>query len=106
MTSLLFAMVASFLAATGARDQLLVARLSAAFGLWRAERGAWENWKKLPSTQAARRGSGMSPGWDQSVRTLSIPCSLRGSAFSLIARGHSGQQEVPPEVDLDHGGQI
>ena len=32
MTSLLFAMVASFLAATGARDQLLVARLSAALG--------------------------------------------------------------------------
>ena len=30
MTSLLFAMVASFLAATGARDQILVARLSAA----------------------------------------------------------------------------
>ena len=32
MTSLLFAMVASFLAATGARDQLLVARLSGALG--------------------------------------------------------------------------
>ena len=32
MTSLLFAMVASFLAATGARDQLLVARLSGTLG--------------------------------------------------------------------------
>ena len=32
MTSLLFAMVASFLAATGARDQLLVARLAGALG--------------------------------------------------------------------------
>ena len=32
MTPLLFAMVASFLAATGARDQLLVARLAGALG--------------------------------------------------------------------------
>ena len=32
MTPLLFAMVASLLAATGARDQLLVARLAAALG--------------------------------------------------------------------------
>ncbi len=32
MTSLLFAMVASFLTATGARDQLLVARLAGVLG--------------------------------------------------------------------------
>ena len=77
MTSLLFAMVASFLAATGARDQLLVATLSERLGSSRA---------LLAVALASAFATAAIAAWfgDRLSRTMSVDASTMFVAIALL----------------------
>lgn len=100
MTSLLFAMVASFCAATGARDQVLVARLAGVLGGSNALLGVALASSAATAGIAAWFGARLAETMSESAATMFVAIALLLAAFECA---WPNREKPPSEPTRSHG---